>query len=62
MYKYITADVHCFRENCYPLAFGVPAILMICSVGKSHDSHLMQIDMSCDMIILIDVYFNTNVQ
>ncbi len=28
-------DVHCFnKDSCYPLAFGVPAILMIVAVGK----------------------------
>lgn len=29
----LRADVHCFGENCYPLAFGIPAILMICSAA-----------------------------
>ncbi|CAC5414684.1 SLC15A1 [Mytilus coruscus] len=27
----LRADVHCFGEECYPLAFGIPAILMISS-------------------------------
>lgn len=28
-------DVHCFGQtDCYPLAFGIPAILMIFSVGE----------------------------
>ena len=28
-------DVHCFdKDSCYPLAFGVPAILMIVAVGE----------------------------
>lgn len=28
-------DVHCFGENsCFPLAFGVPAVLMICAISK----------------------------
>lgn len=28
-------DVHCFGDNdCFPLAFGVPAILMFASIGK----------------------------
>lgn len=28
-------DVYCFgKDSCYPLAFGVPAILMIVAVGK----------------------------
>lgn len=28
-------DVHCFGdENCYPLAFAIPGILMIVSIGK----------------------------
>ncbi len=27
-------DVHCFGEDtCYPLAFGVPALLMLASTG-----------------------------
>lgn len=31
----LRADVHCFGDNdCYPLAFGVPAILMITSICK----------------------------
>ncbi|XP_032228417.1 peptide transporter family 1 [Nematostella vectensis] len=29
----LRGDVNCFGNNCYPLAFGVPAILMITSVG-----------------------------
>ena len=29
-------DVKCFgSDSCYPLAFGVPALLMVFSVGKS---------------------------
>lgn len=28
-------DVACFgNENCYPLAFGVPATIMIMAIGK----------------------------
>lgn len=31
----LRADVHCFGDNdCFPLAFGIPAILMIVSLGK----------------------------
>lgn len=31
----LKTKVHCFGEDdCYPLAFGVPAILMIVSIGK----------------------------
>lgn len=31
----LRANVHCFGQNdCFPLAFGVPAILMIISIGK----------------------------
>lgn len=31
----LRADVHCFEENdCYSLAFGVPAVLMIVSIGN----------------------------
>lgn len=30
-------DVHCFQQSdCYSLAFGVPAVLMIISIGKFH--------------------------
>lgn len=30
----LRADVHCFGDNdCFPLAFGVPAILMVVSLG-----------------------------
>lgn len=33
---YLRANVHCFGENdCYSLAFGVPALLMITSIGKN---------------------------
>lgn len=29
-------DVYCFEEkDCYPLAFGVPCVLMILSIGKA---------------------------
>ena len=29
------ADVKCFgSDNCYPLAFGVPAALMLAAIGK----------------------------
>lgn len=32
---FLRENVHCFGENhCYSLAFGVPAILMIISIGK----------------------------
>lgn len=34
MYVVFKGDVNCFGASCYPLAFGVPAILMITSVGK----------------------------
>lgn len=31
----LRSDVHCFGESsCYSLAFGVPAVLMIVSIGK----------------------------
>ncbi|XP_059162043.1 solute carrier family 15 member 2-like isoform X2 [Physella acuta] len=37
----LRADVHCYRNACYPLAFGVPTILMILSIvifvcGRKH--------------------------
>ena len=32
---YLREKVHCFgQESCFPLAFGVPAILMIVALGK----------------------------
>lgn len=32
----LRARVHCFGEDdCYPLAFGVPAILMVAAIGES---------------------------
>lgn len=32
-------SVHCFGKNtCYPLAFGVPAILMLIAIGKDEIS------------------------
>lgn len=31
----LKANVHCFDQNdCYPLAFGVPAVLMMIAIGK----------------------------
>lgn len=31
----LRADVHCFGQtDCFPLAFGVPAVLMLVSIGK----------------------------
>lgn len=28
-------DVHCFgKKTCFPLAFGVPAMLMLCAIGN----------------------------
>lgn len=33
----LRADVHCFgSHDCYSLAFGVPGILMISSIGELH--------------------------
>lgn len=33
---YLRANVHCFNENdCYSLAFAIPAFLMIISIGKT---------------------------
>ena len=29
---FLTADVKCFKNDCYPLAFGVPALLMIMAI------------------------------
>ena len=31
---FILGDVSCFGHDCYVLAFGVPAVLMILSLGK----------------------------
>lgn len=32
----LRANVHCFDQaDCYPLAFGVPAILMLITIGKA---------------------------
>ena len=28
----LTGDVKCFKNDCYPLAFGVPALLMIMAI------------------------------
>ena len=27
-------DVQCFGDDCYALAFGVPAVLMVVALGK----------------------------
>lgn len=36
-------DVHCFgSDDCYPLAFGVPAALMIMSIGKLEHEYSFQ--------------------
>lgn len=33
----LRSDVHCFGENdCYSLAFGVPAVLMITAIGMKY--------------------------
>lgn len=29
---FLTGDVKCFKNDCYPLAFGVPALLMIMAI------------------------------
>ncbi|XP_005097084.1 solute carrier family 15 member 2 [Aplysia californica] len=41
----LRADVHCVENSCYPLAFGVPALLMLASVvifflGRKHYKHI----------------------
>uniref|UniRef100_A0A668ACW4 Solute carrier family 15 member 2 n=1 Tax=Myripristis murdjan TaxID=586833 RepID=A0A668ACW4_9TELE len=39
----LRADVQCFGDDCYALAFGVPAVLMIIALGESpslHRTHL----------------------
>lgn len=33
-WRCITGNVFCFDDNCYALAFGIPAILMVISIGK----------------------------
>lgn len=30
-----TGDVQCFGRDCYALAFGVPAVLMIIALGEN---------------------------
>ena len=32
--RFITANVHCYGTNCYPLAFGIPTILMAISLSE----------------------------
>lgn len=32
LFQYCTGDVTCFHDDCYPLAFGVPAFLMIMAI------------------------------
>lgn len=35
-------DVHCFGDDsCFPLAFGLPAVLMIVAVGKIYTKQKM---------------------
>ncbi|KAK3771207.1 hypothetical protein RRG08_053353 [Elysia crispata] len=41
----LRADVHCIEDSCYPLAFGVPAALMLTSIviffsGRNHYKHI----------------------
>ena len=38
----LSAYVHCFDSSCYPLAFGVPAALMIVSTRKSAEHFLLE--------------------
>ena len=33
LFQYCTGDVTCFHDDCYPLAFGVPAFLMIMAIA-----------------------------
>lgn len=47
----LRSDVHCFGENeCYSLAFGVPAVLMIVAIGELFHS-------SCDFDFLCKSFF-----
>lgn len=40
----LRADVHCFKEQeCYPLAFGLPAVLMVTAIGKRTYSNIIHI-------------------
>ncbi|GFR95580.1 solute carrier family 15 member 1 [Elysia marginata] len=41
----LRADVHCIKDSCYPLAFGVPTVLMLTSIviffsGRNHYKHV----------------------
>lgn len=41
-------DVHCFgASDCFPLAFGVPAILMFISIGKKLQNKREEISLIC---------------
>ena len=53
-------DVKCFsQQSCFPLAFGVPAVLMITSVGKLVDYLLIFFAHTLKISIVIDdvIYF-----
>ena len=34
---FFTGDLSCFGQDCYMLAFGVPALLMILSIGTVYN-------------------------
>ena len=37
MFFFFPGDVSCFGQDCYMLAFGVPALLMILSIGTVYN-------------------------
>jgi hypothetical protein len=39
--NYFIGDVQCFGYDCYPLAFGVPALLMLISISNNSKSSLI---------------------
>jgi len=33
-YIFVIDQVDCFGDDCYALAFGIPAVLMVVAIGK----------------------------
>lgn len=46
-------DIHCFGEkDCFPLAFGVPAVLMITSIGKNLEIVIRRISLYFFFVVI----------
>lgn len=50
---YNTGDVQCFGGDCYALAFGVPAVLMMVALGKIMHMFRFRAQKNDEKIIII---------